>query len=81
MVEILFNLLGQPEVSELDVAVEVHEDVFRLQVTVQNIQRVQMLQRHDDLADINPRLVLSESPLRLLLDDLLKVAAGAVLQH
>ena len=40
-----------------------------------------MLQCHNDLTDINPSLVLSEPLLRLLLDDLLKVATWTVLQH
>ena len=40
--------LGQAEVEQLD-ALEGHEDVGRLQVTMQDAARVRLFQRSDDL--------------------------------
>lgn len=43
------QLLGEPEVGELDVAVAVQQNVFRLQVPVDDLLGVQVLDGADDL--------------------------------
>ena len=47
-------VLGEAEVRQLEVAFGVDEDVFRLQVTVDNVQRVQVLKHECHLSRVEP---------------------------
>lgn len=80
MVEVFSDLLREPEVGQLDVAVQVDEDVLWLEVAVKYVQRVKMLQRQNDLSNVDTCLVLREPAHLLLTDDLLEVAAWTVLE-
>ena len=59
------QLLGQPEICKPNVAVLSEQDVFRLQVPIDDRLRVKELQRDDDLGRVECHLILSEAPLLL----------------
>ena len=41
-------MFGEPKVGDLDVAVRAEEDVFRFQVAVDDVERVQVVERERD---------------------------------
>ena len=47
-------ILGEPEVGQLQVALLVDQNVLRLQVTVDNVERVQVLEHQSDLCRVEP---------------------------
>lgn len=47
-------VLGEAEVSELEVALLVDQDVLRLQVTVDNVERVEVLEHQGNLCGVKP---------------------------
>jgi len=55
-----FNALDKAEVGELDVPIVEHQDVFRLQIAVNQVVFVQVLNRKQYLGRHKPRLVLLE---------------------
>ena len=58
---IAFKDLGQAEIGEADIAIFVHQDVFGLEITVDNVLLVQVAERHSDLNGIEARSVLIEA--------------------
>jgi hypothetical protein len=46
------DLLGEPEVGDLEMAVAVEQQIFRLQVAVDDVVRVQVVQRERDLGGV-----------------------------
>ncbi len=54
------ELAAQPEVGEHDVPLAVQQDVLQLDVAVDDAVLVQVLQREDDLPDVDAHLVLRE---------------------
>lgn len=63
-------LLAQAEIGELHVALRVQQNVLRLQITIDDAQRVQMLQRENDLGQVESArnrvsLSLSLSPSKI----------------
>ena len=42
------NVFGKPKVGDLDVAVRAEEDVFRFQVAVDDVERVEVVERERD---------------------------------
>ncbi len=48
------NSFGKAKVSDLDVAIGVHQQVFRLQVSVHNALGMEVLQGQDDIGGIEP---------------------------
>ena len=67
-------VLGQPEVSDAQVAVAVHQNVLRLQVAVDDVVRVQEAQPEQDLGRVQLAAVGAEAP--LLLEPKKQLAAG-----
>ena len=71
MVKVFDNFLRKTEISQLDVTIDIYKNILRLQVSVQYIQFMKVLHAQDYLAYVRPCLVLCESFLGLLLNDLL----------
>lgn len=57
---VAFEDLGEAEVRQTDVAILVHQDVLRLQVTVDDVLRVQMAESHGDLDGVEAGPILWE---------------------
>lgn len=70
------ELPTETQISDLEVAVVVNEDVCRLKVTVHNALLVHVLKGASDLVDVLDDLALREEDLvsNCLLDDQLEVA-------
>lgn len=58
---ISFEHLRQPEVGQANVPVLVHQDIFRLQIAVDDVFRVQVAQGHGDLNGIEAGALLREA--------------------
>ena len=54
-------LFGKAEVGELDVAVNSYEDVFRLEVTIENVHLVEVLKGKENVSRVEPSGILLES--------------------
>lgn len=52
--------LAQPKVTERDVAREVEQNILRFEVTVDNVELMQMLEREEELRAIKARALLVE---------------------
>ncbi len=63
------GLLAQAEVSEFDMANRVEKNVLRLQISVNDAFRVQVLQREQDLGQVEAGHVLHEDALALQLHE------------
>ncbi len=48
------QLLGEPEVDQLDVAPRLQQQVLRLQVSVDDVTRVQVVERFQDAGRVEP---------------------------
>lgn len=58
---ISFEHLRQPEVGQANVPVLVHQNIFRLQIAVDDVFRVQVAQGHGDLNGIEAGALLREA--------------------
>ena len=72
-------LLGEAEVGELEVAVDVDEDVLRLHIAVENVVLVQVLDSQYHFGDQQFRLLRVE--VTMLLDHVEQVTAWAEVQN
>ena len=54
-------MLREPEVGDFDVPVEVEEDVLGLEVAVDDVERVQVVERERDLGRVELRHWVGES--------------------
>lgn len=64
----LYVLLTQAEVGQDDVSLRIQQNVLRLQVSVHNVQRVQVPQSARDLRSVEPctRLQKTSLPLQVI---------------
>ena len=60
-VSFLKVLLAQPKICQLYVAIQINEDVLRLQVPVYDISLMQVLYRKYDLSNYDACLILAET--------------------
>ena len=58
---LVHQLLGEPEVGELDVAISVQQDVLRLQVPIDDVPGVQVLDGTDNLGRVEQPSVAGEA--------------------
>ena len=56
------DFFGQAKVGDHDVALAVEENVFRLQVAVDNVERVQVRDRRDDFGRVEAHALFGKSP-------------------
>ena len=65
----ILKLLGQAEVGKSNVAIFAKQDVFRLQITIYNLLRVQILNGNNNFRRVKCHLVFSEAPLSLQMEE------------
>ena len=59
------NLLGKPEIRQLEVAILVHQQVLRLEISVHNAALVQVIQGQQDICCKEERSLLIEGALQI----------------
>lgn len=75
----LLSLLGETEIGHADVAVQVKQDVFRLEISVDVALGVDVLKDKNHLTGVEAHLLLREAASRLLLDGREQLTTRAVL--
>ena len=72
---VFFEQLGQTEVCELQIPMQIEQNVLRLQVSIDDLVIVQVTERDAELQEVNPRLLLLDRPKVFQVGE--KVAASA----